>query len=69
MPPITVLNVAEKPSVARALAGVFSRMPGSQERPMQRRDAQIFHHDNVRFPSVMAQGSGQLVNGPGEYKK
>lgn len=67
MPQITVLNVAEKPSVARALAGVFSRMQGSQERPMQRRDAQIFTHENVCFPSVMNQGNGQLIHGPSEY--
>lgn len=60
----TVLNVAEKPSVARALASVFMRMPGSQERPMQRRDAQIFTHDGVRFPSVYQQGSGAEVYGP-----
>lgn len=66
MPPITVLNVAEKPSVARALAGVFNRMPGSRERPMERRDAQIFTHENVCFPNVMNQGSGQPVNGPSE---
>lgn len=67
MAPVTVLNVAEKPSVARALAGVFSRMPGSQDRPMERRDAQIFTHENVCFPSVMQQGSGQPVNGPSKY--
>lgn len=66
MPPVIVLNVAEKPSVARALAGVFMRMPGSQERPMQRRDAQIFTHENVCFPTVLQQGHGRLVNGPSE---
>ena len=63
-PPVTVLNVAEKPSVARALAGVFSSMPGSSDRPMQRDAAQIFHCDNVRFPNVYAQGQGQPIQGP-----
>jgi DNA topoisomerase-3 len=61
MPPqhhnITVLNVAEKPSVARALAGVFHRMPQSREaHPMRRDAAQIFTHDNVKFPHVSTQG-------------
>eukprot|EP00569_Conticribra_weissflogii_P015743 CAMPEP_0171404134 /NCGR_PEP_ID=MMETSP0880-20121228/13043_1 /TAXON_ID=67004 /ORGANISM="Thalassiosira weissflogii, Strain CCMP1336" /LENGTH=47 /DNA_ID= /DNA_START= /DNA_END= /DNA_ORIENTATION= len=47
MPPATVLNVAEKPSVARALADVFARTPGS--RPRQNRHsaaAQIFECEN-----------------------
>jgi DNA topoisomerase-3 len=64
MAPTTVLNVAEKPSVARALSRVFGSMPGSTERPMERRDAQIFTHENVSFPDVMLQGSGQLATGP-----
>lgn len=64
MPPIVVLNVAEKPSVARSLAEVFSSMPGSQDRPMQRGAAQIFVSENVRFPSVFRQGNGQHINGP-----
>jgi DNA topoisomerase III len=67
MPPLTVLNVAEKPSVARALASVFAHMPGSQDRGMQRHQQQVFHHDNVQFPSVQAQGSGQEIQGPSEY--
>ena len=66
MAPIAVLNVAEKPSVARALAGVLAQMPGTQERPMVRRDAQIFTQENVCFPSVLHQGSGQAVHGPSE---
>ena len=66
MAPVTVLNVAEKPSVARALAGVFSRMPGSQDQPMQRQAAQIFHCNNVNFPSVYSQGEGRLIHGPSE---
>ena len=61
---IRVLNVAEKPSVARALAGVFNSMPGSRERQMRREAAQIFEHENVRFPEIFRQGSGQRVNGP-----
>jgi DNA topoisomerase-3 len=62
----TVLNVAEKPSVARALAAVFSRIPGSQDRPMHREAAQIFRHENVCFPSIFAQGQGQIIQGPGK---
>mmetsp|Transcript_13185 Transcript_13185/g.38827 ORF Transcript_13185/g.38827 Transcript_13185/m.38827 type:complete len:979 (-) Transcript_13185:215-3151(-) len=65
MPPLTVLNVAEKPSVARALAGVFAQMHGSRDRPMQRGEAaQIFVCDNVTFPNVLRQGGGRPVNGP-----
>jgi len=59
MPPATVLNVAEKPSVARALADVFARTPGS--RPRQNRHsaaAQIFECENVLFPSLYQQGNG-----------
>jgi DNA topoisomerase-3 len=56
-----VLNVAEKPSVARALAGVFSRMPQSQEEGVMRREAaQIFTH-TVVFPDVYSQA--QTNNG------
>lgn len=62
----TVLNVAEKPSVARALAGVFARMDGAIDRGMRREAHQIFTADNVRFPSVYAQGQGQVVQGPSE---
>jgi DNA topoisomerase-3 len=63
MPPITVLNVAEKPSVARALASVFARMPGAQDQPMTRDVHQIFVQENVCFPSVYSQGRGQMMNG------
>ena len=52
-----VLNVAEKPSVARALAGVFNRMPGSREGGMRREAAQIFTHEQVSFPSIFSQRS------------
>lgn len=61
MPPqqqdIIVLNVAEKPSVARALAGVFSRMPQSRDKGMQREAAQIFTHENVSFPHLFTQAN------------
>ncbi|KAG7360153.1 DNA topoisomerase [Nitzschia inconspicua] len=57
-PPI-ILNVAEKPSVARALAGAFHRIPQSREAaPMRREAAQIFTHDNVCFPYIFSQGHG-----------
>ena len=66
MPPITILNVAEKPSVARALADVFRQSPGSIDRPMTRGEAaQIFACDNVMFPSVFRQGDGRTIHGPG----
>jgi DNA topoisomerase-3 len=65
-PPI-VLNVAEKPSVARALAGVLARMQGAQDRGMRREGAQIFTHENVVFPSVFAQGEGRMIHGPSTY--
>lgn len=66
MAPITVLNVAEKPSVARSLASVFAHMPAVQDRGMQRREGscQVFTHDQVTFPSVFAQGQGVRVQGP-----
>lgn len=63
----TVLNVAEKPSVARALAGVFNRMDGARDTGTQRSGAganQVFTHENVRFPSVFAQGNGHIIQGP-----
>lgn len=63
----TVLNVAEKPSVARALASVFAQLPGSRERGMRREAAQIFTHENVCFPSVDVQGDGRIVQGPSEF--
>ena len=63
---LVVLNVAEKPSVARALAGVFSRCQGAIDRPMQRDgSAQVFHCENVRFPNVIRQGSGQAQQNAG----
>ena len=65
-PPI-VLNVAEKPSVARSLAAVFGRLPGAQDKGMRREVHQIFRHENVCFPSVYAQGHGQLIQGPGKF--
>ncbi|CAB9506981.1 topoisomerase 3-alpha [Seminavis robusta] len=62
---IRVLNVAEKPSVARALAGVFSGMQGSRQHGGPRREAaQIFEHHNVRFPEIFRQGNGQRSNAP-----
>jgi len=58
--PITVLNVAEKPSVARALAAVFAQMPGARDGgPVRGQGAQIFTCDNVVFPSVITQGDGR----------
>jgi len=58
-PPI-VLNVAEKPSVARALAAVFGQMHGSTSRPMQRHAAaQIFKHENVLFPFIYEQAQSE----------
>lgn len=62
--PITVLNVAEKPSVARALASVFSSYPGARDRPSHPRHAaaQIFETDNVHFPSIFTQGAGIAPN-------
>lgn len=59
-----VLNVAEKPSVARALASVFASMPGSRDRGMRRDVHQIFTHENVNFVHVHAQGDGRTMNGP-----
>jgi hypothetical protein len=67
-PPI-VLNVAEKPSVARSLAAVFGRLPGAQDKGMTRQVHQIFRHENVCFPSVYQQGHGQLIQGPGKKKQ
>jgi DNA topoisomerase-3 len=64
--PPTVLNVAEKPSVARALAAVFARMPGARDAGMRREAHQIFTHENVCFPNVYAQGEGRIIEGPGK---
>ena len=55
-----VLNVAEKPSVARALAGVFAQTQGARDSgPVRGQAAQIFTCDNVIFPYVMTQGDGR----------
>ena len=43
-------------------------MQGSRERPMRREAAQIFEHENVRFPRVHLQGRGQLLQGPSKLK-
>ena len=62
---IKVLNVAEKPSVARALAGVFARQPQARERGMQRDGEsrhQVFTHDSVMFPYLFSQAQGQGGN-------
>ena len=62
MAPTIVLNVAEKPSVARALAQVFSNTPGSRQGQSHRSGpAQIFEVENVNFPSLHQQGSGQTL--------
>lgn len=60
----TILNVAEKPSVARSLADVFSRIPGSVDRGMRRQAHQIFTQDNVSFVNIFAQGHGRLLTEP-----
>ena len=58
-----LLNVAEKPSVARSLAAVFHRMPQSREgAPMRREAAQIFTHENVVFPDIFTQANGRNGN-------
>ncbi len=54
-----ILNVAEKPSVARALASAFSRIPDAQDSGMRREAAQIFTHNNVRFPDIFTQAQGR----------
>jgi len=62
-PPVIVLNVAEKPSVARALAAVFSSCPGARDRAIPRQQAaQLFETENVQFPLIFTQGSGILAN-------
>ena len=61
-----LLNVAEKPSVARSLAAVFHRMPQSKETaPMRREAAQIFSHENVVFPDIYSQANGNNNNNNG----
>lgn len=60
----TILNVAEKPSVARSLAEVFAKMPQSRSQPpIRNQAAQIAVIDNVIFPSITSQGAGVLVHG------
>ena len=62
MAPAIVLNVAEKPSVARALAQVFGSTPGSRPKNAPSGGAaQIFECDNVRFPALSRQGTGRPV--------
>ena len=50
--------------MARALAGVFARMPGARDRGMRREGNQVFTHENVCFPNVYAQGEGRVIHGP-----
>lgn len=58
-----VLNVAEKPSVARSLSSAFSRMAGAREgAPARREAAQIFTHDNVQFPDIFTQATNHAGN-------
>ena len=68
---IKVLNVAEKPSVARALAQVFRNCHGPgggaaavRDRGSQRDVHELFTHENVHFPNVYSQGDGRMINGP-----
>jgi DNA topoisomerase III len=69
---IKVLNVAEKPSVARALAQVFRNCHGTggpgvaavRDRGSQRDVHELFTHENVHFPNVYTQGDGRTVHGP-----
>jgi DNA topoisomerase III len=65
---VKVLNVAEKPSVARALAQVFRNCPGPvRDRGSQRDAHELFTQENVHFPNVFAQGDGRTVNGPSKF--
>jgi len=64
-----VLNVAEKPSVARALASAFGRFPESHEGPTRREAAQIFIHNNVRFPDIFTQGNGPPQHHPQQQRQ
>ena len=60
---LTILNVAEKPSVARALAGVFSRLPQSRDRGVTRdtqSSHQVFTHESVMFPYVYSQAQAPM---------
>jgi len=62
-----VLNVAEKPSVARALSLVFSQMPGSISCPVPSqyngRGKFLSKFENVTFPSVFLQQPPTTPNG------
>ena len=61
---ITVLNVAEKPSVARALSSAFDRLSNERAR-CERQAHQVFFHERVPFPSAAtAPGNGQHRQGP-----
>ncbi|KAL7489604.1 hypothetical protein ACHAW6_015258 [Cyclotella cf. meneghiniana] len=63
MAPPIVLNVAEKPSVARALAGVFSSIPSARPRNSPgNHPTQVFECDNVLFPPLHQQGNGVVCN-------
>lgn len=64
---VRVLNVAEKPSVARALANVFVHTNGTTgggggtttiDRGMRRDVHQIFEVEGVAFPALHTQGNG-----------
>ena len=62
MAPPIVLNVAEKPSVARSLAAIFASTPGARpvnnNHPISTQPAQVFECDHVLFPPLHAQGHG-----------
>jgi DNA topoisomerase-3 len=62
MAPTVVLNVAEKPSVARALASVFSSPPARARSNINGHPTQVFECDNVLFPPLHSQGNGILSN-------
>ena len=70
---IKVLNVAEKPSVARALAQVFRNCSGPggagavRDRGSQRDVHELFTQENVHFPNVLMQGDGRTSNGPRKF--
>ena len=61
--PLTVLNVAEKPSVCRALTQVFAQSQGARQGQFNGRNnnaAQVYQIDGVRFPSLSRQGDGRM---------
>ena len=53
-----VLNVAEKPSVARSLAAAFARRPGARDGGMTRLVHQVFTCHACPFPPLHTQGQG-----------